>query len=371
MKTVLYLIVGFSVCINIAFSQKSKKANPVQSQSQFTEYDYYEKLRLERKEKKIKTISHFYGNNRILSSIERFDTDGKLNSIEVFSGMENPPCKFREIVVTEYNIKGDLSGKEINYDCGVKGNEFEFKEMKPSYFYNIGFGEDLTEEVIYKFDSQNKLIEQIRVCPDCAYSALDSKEEILKNTFDTVSFVYNGNKLIKKIYERGSETLFSYNERDLVEIEQYFDEFGKNSEYDIEFYEYEFYGNKTVSTKQINVSSYEYQIADECIDDYVESNTYEYDGLYTFVHNGNDAYTFYTDNNKLTIEKNFESLTYKDDTYFTNIRFDKNWIYATESGGREFKARFVKLKCDINSQIWKGFIGLLIDEENLYLKQGD
>ena len=123
--------------------------------------------------------------------------------------------------------------------------------------------------------------------------------------------------------------------------------------------------------KQINVMSYENKISIDCIEDYIESKTYEYDGFYTFTHFGSDAYLFYSTDNKISIEKNFENLTYKEDSYFKNIRFDRNWVYAVDNNGIELNARFVKLSCDLNSDILAGFIGLLVNEENLYMPQGD
>jgi len=123
--------------------------------------------------------------------------------------------------------------------------------------------------------------------------------------------------------------------------------------------------------RQINVMSYENKISIDCIEDYIESKTYEYDGLYTFTHFGSDAYLFYSADNKTSIEKNFENLTYKEDSYFKNITFDGNWVSAVDNNGVKLNARFVKLSCDLNSDILAGFIGLLVNEENLYMPQGD
>ena len=121
--------------------------------------------------------------------------------------------------------------------------------------------------------------------------------------------------------------------------------------------------------KQINVMSYENKISIDCIEDYIESKTYEYDGLYTFTHFGSDAYIFYSADNKTSIEKNFENLTYKEDSYFKNITFNGNWVSAVDNNGVKLNARFVKLSCNLNSNILSGFIGLLVNEENLYLLQ--
>ena len=169
-----------------------------------------------------------------------------------------------------------------------------------------------------------------------------------------------------------SITKYFYNEKGLLDREALSYDFQNDGrDYGMR-YEYEFYsiGNNSPAII-INVNAYENQSTLGCIEDYIESNPLEYEGVYTFVHFGTDSYTFFIKNNEISFVWDFESLTNKENSSFTNIRFDNNWVYATESSGRDFKARFVKLKCDINSQILKGFIGLLVNEENLYLMQGD
>ncbi|MBS1518022.1 MAG: hypothetical protein JSS91_08035 [Bacteroidetes bacterium] len=110
--------------------------------------------------------------------------------------------------------------------------------------------------------------------------------------------------------------------------------------------------------KLINVASYEYKTSMDCIEDYIENEPIEYEGLYYFTHFGTDVYSFTFSNNKINISWNFESLTSKDSTSFKDIRFEKNYVYAVDSYGLDFRARFVKLKCDVNSELWKGYIGL-------------
>lgn len=206
-----------------------------------TEYDYYEKQRLERKEKKVKTISHFYGNDKNLMNIEHFDREGMLKKSEQFGGNDIPPCKYSEINILNNNNKSDLTGTITYYNCGVKSHTIDFAAQNPSYFYNIGMGENLTEEIIFKFDSGDRLIEQIWVCSDCGYTPERSEEEALKETYDTVKFVYdNSNILIKKVYETGDETRFIYNEQNLMIREEFYSQ-NENTEHFVVNYIYEFY----------------------------------------------------------------------------------------------------------------------------------
>ena len=93
---------------------------------------------------------------------------------------------------------------------------------------------------------------------------------------------------------------------------------------------------------------------------------------FLFERSGSEYYVFQDDNNKIKITWYIESLSTKDSSSFENIRFVKNWVYATDSFGKELNARFVKLKkCMINGENWEGLIGLLVNEELLYISQGD
>lgn len=139
-------------------------------------------------------------------------------------------------------------------------------------------------------------------------------------------------------------------------------------------YFYEKVGNDNInqSEKIINVMGYDSKISINCIVDYLESDPFEYIGAFQFTHNGTSTYVLSTlDYNKLIFNSYFESLTYSDSTKFDNIRFENNWIYAVDSNGNSFRARFVKTKCKANDGNWEGYIGLLIDEELLYIMQGD
>ena len=72
-------------------------------------------------------------------------------------------------------------------------------------------------------------------------------------------------------------------------------------------------------------------------------------------------------NGKPSLSWNFISLNNSDSAFFNNIKFENNWISATDNSGNKFKARFVKLKCDLSDYLTKGFKGLLVNEELFYI----
>lgn len=129
--------------------------------------------------------------------------------------------------------------------------------------------------------------------------------------------------------------------------------------------------NSICLAQTINVMGYEQQTTMDCIEDWLETNPSDYEGVYTFIHFGTTNYTFYYKNDTAFIEDHFQSNMANEKSTISDITVDKNKLYALEYGWREFKARFVNLKCDVNSEILKGFHGLLVNEELLYIMQGD
>ena len=129
--------------------------------------------------------------------------------------------------------------------------------------------------------------------------------------------------------------------------------------------------SSNVIAQNVNIGAYEYQTSFDCIENWTENQSSEYIGDYSFVHFGTDMYTIRIINGTMTIDEHFMSLTDEESDKYTNVIINGNKISGVSGTGREFKARFVKLKCDVDSQILKGFRGLLIDEESLYLLQGD
>lgn len=352
-----------------ASSQKSKEAKSGYSESKFTEYNYYENLRLERKDKKIKIISTYSYLDNGLERKDYFDYEGYLRKREnYYSSYATGDSKISsQIDILDYNSSGQVSGIYQSSDEMNGEIKSSFENLNLSKFYDTDFfvGEEPVDSVELVFDKNGKITEK------------KFYERDLKSLYSRLVMVFDEHdRLIESkfipLQSPPSTTKYYYDELGLLLKEESSYNFHSGERVFGKSYKYEFYDSeKNQPFKKVNVGSYDFQPSLECIEDYFEDNAFEYDGLYTFVHNGTDAYTFYSSKNMSAMEKNFESLTYKDDTYFTNVRFDKNWVYATESGGREFKARFVKLKCDVSAEILKGFIGLLIDEENLYLKKGD
>jgi hypothetical protein len=116
---------------------------------------------------------------------------------------------------------------------------------------------------------------------------------------------------------------------------------------------------------------YERQTTINCVEDWVETNPIEYEGAYSFIHFGTHTYSFIVKKGVVTIEEDFESLSAKEHSVITNVIINNNKILAYDSSGRDFKARFVKLKCEIDTEMLSGFFCLLVNEELLYVLQGD
>ena len=97
----------------------------------------------------------------------------------------------------------------------------------------------------------------------------------------------------------------------------------------------------------------------------------DYEGAYTFIHFGHHTYNVSISNGIVSVEELFESLNAKERSFLKNAGISGNNLTAEISPWETFKARFVKLKCDIDQSILKGFKGLLVNKELLYIVIGD
>ena len=125
--------------------------------------------------------------------------------------------------------------------------------------------------------------------------------------------------------------------------------------------------NSQSYSQTIHVMTYDYETTKDCIEDFIVKDPAEYTGSYSFIHFGTDFYAFSLDNGKPSLNWNFISLNNSDSAIYKNIKIEKNRITATDNSGNKFKARFVKLKCDLSDYLTKGFKGLLVNEELFYI----
>jgi len=242
MKNILLinLILVFLICSNIAYNQNSKIVDTGNSESKMTEYDYYENLRLERKENKVKTISSFGTFNDVIEIKDYFDEDGYLRKREFYLSdlMGENSYAWKEISDITYDETGNMSGNEIEYG-NIKETLYKilFNKISPSNFYDIGFGETTVNKSEYIFDKESKLIEK------------RSYGEHLVGTgkeYESQYFYYdNNNRLIESRSTTGesavSITKYFYNEKGLLEKEAISYDFQNGGrDYGMR-YEYEYY----------------------------------------------------------------------------------------------------------------------------------
>ena len=199
-----------------------------------TEYDYYEKLRLERKEKKIKTISAYETLEDALSKKDYFDENGYLITREFYyTSITNfETTLWKQLNLTNYDKDGTFDVEEKEYSDGTLIVNYIHVNQLPSDFYDVGYGETLVEKVLYLFDNQGLLIEK-RSYGDHVYGT--GKE------YDSEYFHYDEmGKLLKSIQGENITNYF-YNDSGSLERESMSYEF-QNNERDYEIrYEYEFY----------------------------------------------------------------------------------------------------------------------------------
>lgn len=126
-----------------------------------------------------------------------------------------------------------------------------------------------------------------------------------------------------------------------------------------------------ICPQTINVSSYDYKTTADCVEDWIVTDIADYEGEYTFIHFGHHVYNVMVKNGNVTIEERFESLSANERTILKETGITGNKLVAEISPFESLKARFVRLKCDIDQYILKGFIGLLVNEELMYIVIGD
>lgn len=204
-----------------------------------TEYNYYDQLRKERENKKVKTISEFETFNDALDKKDYFDEQGYLRKREFYitDMMGENSYVWKEISSITYDNKGNISGEEINFESTKEiSYKNQFTNMSPSNFYDIGFGETTVEEVKYFFDKENRLFQKSSIFGD----------DVPKEAFGKEIFKYDKNdRLIEsKYYSNASSvsiTKYYYTSQgllDRIEVSYDFQNGGRNygARYEYEFY---------------------------------------------------------------------------------------------------------------------------------------
>lgn len=152
-----------SFCINLFVLLSLMMINSQIVVSQ-TEYDYYEKLRLGRKEKKIKAVK---SNNDI---IDYFDEQGYHVKIEYYF----------EGKLSSYSLIKQLSNGELKVvmDLGPEGN-FTTTGSQALFYVTYFDSYDLRDNVTITFDSRSRLIEERITETD--YEGVDIKKYVYDN----------------------------------------------------------------------------------------------------------------------------------------------------------------------------------------------
>jgi hypothetical protein len=203
-----------------------------------TEQDYFEKLRLERKDKKIKTISAYSYFNEVLESKEYYDENGYLVKRETYQTdlLGENLYVYMEIVINNYDNLGNISGNQIMYESdGKKLSEFPFSNLDYTYFFEVGFDESTVIDIKYIFDKNGNVIEKRLF--------IDGLNE---NEYEKTLLYYdNMNKLTESKYYGFSTSVnivnYYYNSIGLLEKEESSYDFQKGGRvYGMRF-EYEFF----------------------------------------------------------------------------------------------------------------------------------
>lgn len=206
-----------------------------------TEYDYFKKQRLEKKAKKIKTISSFDYLDDALSEKIYYDEEGFLIKKEIYASsfVTGNAYISQEVIVNKYNDNEDISGSITVFKSdGSKVKNLKFNNMKPEIFYEISsFDEIQYDNVNYIFDNKGILTEK----------RFFSKKNFNSDEYARQLLFYNSNgKLIEyKYYTPGTTTVsfgkYYYNSNDLLEKEESSYDFQKGERVYGTRYEYEFY----------------------------------------------------------------------------------------------------------------------------------
>jgi hypothetical protein len=217
MKTItfLYITFGFLICLNNAFSQQIIKTESDNSNSNMTEYDYYENLRLKVKSNKVKSLKVFDIRNDDLKRIDYYDEEGYLVKREFYStGYSNSIAKlFSEFIITPYDNNLNVSISETGYSDDGSSN-FNVEYINNYKFFMELETETTEEEVKFVFDESDQFIEkQIFFGEDGDYN-LSRKE----------TFIYDANGLLvtSEIISGNSKfvTKYTYNNKELLEKEE-------------------------------------------------------------------------------------------------------------------------------------------------------
>jgi len=237
MKT--YLLILGLVFLNISsvLSQNkavTEKTTPTKNDKTqivkvITVYDYYEMQRIERVNFKIKTMLYFNNYNKSLPwRKDLFDESGNILKTEIYTGyVENIPYKlYIETIVNNIDKSGNLSGYSVMYyEDG--SSKFDFMDVTPSYFWEIGIMEEtLVDRIEYIFD-KNGNVKERRSYGEHAYP----------KQYTTETFRYKDNR-ISSIYDPEAKIEYSY----------YYDEKGllfkvgnADDENSFHYYTYEYY----------------------------------------------------------------------------------------------------------------------------------
>lgn len=243
MKKIIVSIYILALILNYSnsYSQKSKQAESGHSVSYMTEYKYYENLRLERKEKKVKTIKQFDYSNDALNLIDYFDAEGYLKKREIYYTKyeTGESILVTQIDINQYNNIGGISGTYKTSSALEGDDNYEFNNLSLKRFYDTDafYGEGQIDSVNYVFDNADRLIEKRSYNDNLYGTGKEYESEFLY--YDKV------NKLINSKSTTGensvSYTKYYYNEKSLLMIQESSYDFQNwEKTYGIRF-EYEFY----------------------------------------------------------------------------------------------------------------------------------
>lgn len=183
-----------------------------------TEQDYFEKLRLERKDSKVKVIK---SDNNIK---DFFDNQGYHIKREFYNNSGN---------VTSYSLIKHLDNGDLSVEMNL-GPEGKFTSTGSQALFYVTYFDpyNLIDKVVMIFDSKFRLIEERITGND---GEINDKEKYLyeneENTFYR-SETYTDNKLVSK-------TTYYYNELNLLIKKEFL--WLYNNEMTVTNYSYEFY----------------------------------------------------------------------------------------------------------------------------------
>jgi len=195
-------------------SQNSISIKPANTYSDFTDYDYYEKLRLKIKSNKIKSLKVFDIRNDELNRIDYYDEEGYLVKREFYStGFSNSIAKlFSEFIITPYDNNLIVSINETGYSDDGSSN-FNAKYISNFKLFMELETETTEEEVKFVFDDSDQLIEKQ------IFFGEDGDYELSRN--ETFIYETNGLLISSETISGNSKfvTKYTYNSKELLEKE--------------------------------------------------------------------------------------------------------------------------------------------------------